>query len=81
MSLFTDASRVTAIGAKLPIPPQRCLSGAGKDARRLGGALTRFRGFKSTLGQLRNRWIDGRHSSPEMRGLRRAGCVLPQHTT
>jgi len=30
-------------------PPQRCLSGAGKDARRLGGALTRFRGFKKVL--------------------------------
>ena len=30
-------------------PPQRCLSGAGKDARRLGGALTRFRGFKKAL--------------------------------
>jgi hypothetical protein len=55
-------------------PLQRCLSGAGKDARRLGRALTRFRGFKSTLGQLRNRWIDGRHSSPEMRGLPELGA-------
>jgi hypothetical protein len=30
-------------------PPQRCLSGAGKDVRRLGGALTRLRGFKKAL--------------------------------